>query len=232
MKKREKIILGVGIGLAVIAVLVLIYFVITSPHSKTASFYSKVNVESFYYEAKITESEGSYSYKQAAKTQMVTTIADYKEDDKDYYHIFNGSYVFTIDMENQKYDTEVNTNGVNPSGIRLLFSRYEFDDFNKPDTAQDETFEGRSYYCETFKTYNDKGEYVGENKYYFDGDVLKVIVWVESDKIVRIMDIITYSNEVPENILFQPPNNFKAGQFIQTDVFDYSELIEDGKNKK
>ncbi len=223
---KAKIIVGILIAVAVVGLILFLALKDETPQTKTAEFYASVDVNNFWYDSEIIESEGTYSYVQAVKNGVVTTIEDREDDSEDSYQIFYKNYVHKLYLNKKTYDTEITSKGDNPQGIRLLFASYDFRSFNDPKSTGEELLEGKYYYCETFDAVDSKGAVVGENKYYFENDRLKAIVWTEDGTMTRIMYLNDYSATAPDDIYFAPPADFTAGQLTQTDEFDYSDLYD------
>lgn len=224
---KAKVIGGIILAVALVGLILFLALRDEKPQTKTAEFYASIDVNNFWYDAQVIESKEKYSYTQAVKNGVVTTIEDREGTEKDGYQIFYKNYIHKLHLDTKVYDTEATSKGDNPLGIRLLFAAYDYKSFNDPKSTGDELLEGKYYYCETFDAVDSKGKAIGENKYYFENDRLKAIVWTESEKITQIMYINDYAELAPYDIYFAPPADFTAGQFTQTDEFDYSDLYDD-----
>lgn len=223
---KAKIIGGIILAVALVGLILFLALRDEKPQTKTAEFYASIDVNNFWYDAQVIESKDKYSYAQAVKNGVVTTIEDREGTEEDSYQIFYKNYIHKLNLTTKVYDTEVTSTGDNPMGIRLLFAAYDFRSFNDPKSTGDELLEGKYYYCETFDAVDSKGKVVGENKYYFENERLKAIVWTEESKMTRIMYLNDYAVSAPYDIYFAPPSDFTAGQLTQTDHFDYSDLYD------
>lgn len=169
--------------------------------SRTAAFYGKMDVNSFWFTMDFTNNGSNCTFTQATNGRVVTTIEDFANDTYDKYHIYDKSCVHKLDLTTKVYNTLIG-----PHGQDFLFSGYTPSMFANPSSSSVAEFEGKSYYCESYATAGG-----GRNVYYFEGNTLKVIEIIEGGKAVMIMRINEYSNTIPENVYLSIPSDFRAG---------------------
>ena len=190
--------------------------------NNTVKFYRNINGDSYYYKATITENGETYTYYQAVKNGVVTTVVDKEGNVYDSYTIFYGDEIHTIDFNEKRYDTEI-TKG----GIKFLFNVDDVNNYKYPTSIKDEELGGNTYRCETFKVVDTNGSAVSENKYYYSDERLAAIVWYENDKVVRTMKITEYTDVVPDDIYFAPPEGFKPRTLTQTEEIPIEDIFGD-----
>lgn len=190
--------------------------------SETIKFYREVNTDSFYYKATVSENGNTYAYTQCVKGGIVTTIEDKEGNIHDSYAIFDGRQLHSIDFNAKCYDTEITA-----VGVKFMFAKDDLSGYNYPASVKDEELDGKTYRCETFRVVDSNGDTVGENKYYFTSDRLAAVVWIENEKVVRKMIINEYSENVPEDIYFAPPEGFKPRTLTQTDEIPIEDVFGD-----
>lgn len=191
--------------------------------TNTIKFYRNINTDSYYYKATVTENGETYTYSQAIKNGIVTTIEDREGNVYDGYVIYNGNQLHTIDFNEKRYDTEITA-----SGVKFVFTSDNVDNYNYPADIKDETLDGNTYRCETFKVVDANGDTVGENKYYYtSSERLAAVIWLEDGNIVRTMKIEEYTDVVPEDIYFAPPEDFKPRTLTQTEEIPIEDVFGD-----
>lgn len=188
--------------------------------SRTAAFYGNIG-ESFWFDMRLTTNGYSYDFKQATNSVIVTTIEDHSDNSRDKYQLYDGSVIHELNVGEKYYDTVINL-----KGQAFLFEGYTPDMFAYPTQTAVESFLGTSYYCETFASASSSGgAATGRNKYYFDGETLVGVEWIESGKTVMIMDFRGYGSEIPQGYYLSIPNDFKANNLIYEDSgIDYSDV--------
>ncbi len=191
--------------------------------TRTAKFYGEMDKKSFWYKATIIEPGESYRVTQATNGSITTTIEDHDTNSLDKYHLYDGQYIQSLNFPNKCYDTIATK-----SGIAFRFKDYAPHMFPKTVSSKNETYNDVSYFCETFgvSTKND-GKVDAYNKYYFDGDRLKVIEIIENEKTVLVIEFEGYSNTIPEDIYLKVPEDFKPKNFIEEEEIDYSDFEDD-----
>lgn len=190
--------------------------------SYSMKFYDSIDKSGFYYKATVTENGETYTYSQAVKDNIVTTIEDRENDKYDGYVIFDGSIEYKIIFNERCYDAEITSYGVG-----FLFDVEDADNYNYPESIEDETFEGKTYRCETFRVVDSNGKTTGENKYYFNGERLYAITWIENGSVTRTMKFEEYSDSIPEDIYFAPPEDFKARTLEMTQEVPFESVFPD-----
>ncbi len=184
--------------------------------TRTYHFYKEIKEDSFWYACTITKDGETYRYAQALDKDSVTTIEDHDNDEDDGYAIYEpaNNYVHELIFSTKKYNTTVTK-----EGVKFLFGNNEPIQFRAPDDAvEDAEFDEKSYYCEIFETVDEKGDRVGENKYYFDGMKLVAIEWIEDGEVVTTLRMTEYSETIPESVYTSLPEDFKAGTFTTEEV--------------
>lgn len=190
--------------------------------SRTAAFYGNMNKNSFYFKMNFTNGGTTYTFTQATDGLSVATIEDHENDANDKYQVFTGNLVHKLNFQAKTYDTLITTNGQG-----FLFEGYDYTMFSAPSRTSVETFEGKSYYCETFSTVSQTGGAVsGKNRYFFEGNTLKAIEIIEGNQTVMTMRFIEYSNEIPQNVYLEAPEGFTANtlEYEQSTIIDFSQL--------
>ncbi len=184
--------------------------------TRTYHFYKEINKESFWYACTITKDGETYRYAQALDSDSITTIEDHDNDEDDGYALYepDKQYLHELLFSSKKYNTSVTKDGV-----KFLFGNNEPIQFRAPDDAVEEAeFDGKTYYCEIFETVDENDDYIGENKYYFDGMKLIAIEWIEDGEVVTTLRMTEYSETIPESVYTSIPEDFKAGTFITEEV--------------
>ncbi len=179
--------------------------------TRTYHFYKDINEESFWYACTITKDGETYRYAQAVDSDSITTIEDHDNDDDDGYAIYEPQkkYLHELLFNAKKYNTLVTS-----EGVKFLFGNNEAIQFRAPDKSEEDVeFDDKIYYCEIFETVDENGDYIGENKYYFDGMTLKAIEWIEDGKVITTLRMTEYSETIPESVYTSIPEGFKAGTF-------------------
>lgn len=190
--------------------------------SRTAAFYGNMDKSSFYFKMSFTNNGATYGFTQATNGRVVTTIEDHEDNSLDKYHIFNGDCIHKLDFSDRSYDTLITTDGQ-----QFLFGGYEPEMFARPSLKSVEQFEGNSYYCESFSTVSQSGGAIsGKNRYFFDGNTLKVIEIVENGKTVMVMRLEEYGNTLPDSLCLAPPSDFRADtlEMEQSGGINFSEV--------
>ncbi len=177
--------------------------------SRTAEFYGEMDMNSFWFTMEFTNNGSTYDFTQATDGKVVTTIEDHSNDSLDKYQLYDKKCIHKLYVNRSYYDTVVGA-----PGQAFLFEGYTATMFAKPSTSSVKTFEGKSYYCESFATQTMSGSsYGGKNNYYFEEDGrLAVIEITEGSKTVMVMRIKDYSNTIPSDIYLSIPSGFKAGE--------------------
>lgn len=197
-------------------VLAFSLFACSKPKSRTAQFYESIDKTSFWYKGEVIKGGKSYVYTQAVDSDSCTTIEDHAKDSDDGYVIYDGTHLHQLNIKARRYDTVKTADGVS-----FLFGENDFKDFNKPKSVFESAyFEQVSYYCEVFSVVDEKGNEIGENKYYFDNDRLVAIQWYENGNLSATMKMTEYSNQIPEDIYTSVPSDFKAGTYTAEQVVD------------
>lgn len=188
----------------------------SKPKTRTAQFYESIDSSSFWYQGDVVKGGKTYVYTQAVDSDSCTTIEDYAKDANDGYVIYDGTHLHQLNMKTKRYDTVKTADGVG-----FLFGTNDFKDFNKPKSVIESAyFEQVEYYCEVFSVVDEKGNEVGENKYYFDNDRLVAIQWYENGTLTATLKMKDYSNQIPEDIYTDIPSDFKAGTYTVEQVVD------------
>ncbi len=191
--------------------------------NRTQAFYAGMSKGTFWYSAQIVTSNGTmYSYSQATDGVNVTTIVDKTGTANDSYEIFhNGNdrkYVHKLNTSAKKYDTLITNRGQT-----FLFEGYNYTMFVNLVQAGEEELNGKTYYCESFRTTDSAGgSATGYDKYYYEGDTLRAVV---TPSLAMYFD--EYSSEIPETVFLEAPADYQEGALIEDIVIEYSSVADD-----
>ncbi len=187
--------------------------------TRTAAFYGGMAKDSFWFKMSFTNNGETYVFTQATNGKNVTTIEDHDGTERDTYQLLEGNRLHILNVSRKTYDTIVNGKGQN-----FLFADYNASMFNNPKKTDNEEFEGKTYYCETFSTssYTD-GAISGENKYYFDGNKLVAIEIIDGGDLIMVMRFKEYSNTIPKDVYVEIPKDFEGETLQVENEIDYNE---------